>query len=76
MTKQDLFWRLFQASGHVGAYLLYSWSRADGAGSQAEGAIEGDGPTAAVACRKLSGGGVVASANGRKGLTASGRAGG
>jgi len=26
MSKRDVFWRLFQASGHIGAYLLYAWS--------------------------------------------------
>lgn len=24
VTKSELFWRVFQASGHVGAYLLYT----------------------------------------------------
>lgn len=24
MTKRDLFWHVFQTSGHIGAYLLYS----------------------------------------------------
>lgn len=34
MTKQDLFWRLFQSSGHVGAYLLYSWYQRDSSASE------------------------------------------
>lgn len=24
LTKSDLFWHVFQSSGHVGAYLLYT----------------------------------------------------
>ena len=41
MTKRDLFWRLFQSSGHVGAYLLYAWyqqpSPAEGTDGESRG---------------------------------------
>lgn len=35
MTKPELFWRLFQSSGHVGAYLLYVWYQRHLAGERA-----------------------------------------
>jgi len=37
MTKPELFWRLFQSSGHVGAYLLYVWYQRR---SASEGTVE------------------------------------
>lgn len=38
VTKSELFWRLFQFSGHVGAYLLYrSYDRAQERAQRAKG---------------------------------------
>lgn len=38
VTKSELFWRLFQFSGHVGAYLLYrSYDRAQQRARRARG---------------------------------------
>lgn len=47
MTRRDLFWRLFQVSGHVGAYLLYSWAGSTESGHRSDGGERDAGTLAA-----------------------------
>ena len=42
MTKRDLFWRLFQSSGHVGAYLLYAWYQQPSAARSSDPESQGE----------------------------------
>lgn len=62
IDQRDLFWRLFQRSGHIGAYLLYAWH---GGSRESHGAES----QRAAACGEAEDGDTasVTSVNGRKG---------